>query len=204
MVAEVQGVGNADGAATLHTRSLRYGKLRNGVFVDVAAGSGRGVGVVRSKRQVFTVDTTKNGGGEVDVALGVNGFVWVSRHVDPETDAKEKEKGGVGKTKPGGSGSRVGMSISNLDELVSNEIYSSQNDEIDARTRTEIARLCACITLLAEAGVKVDEDTVVRAYHAAVEDEMEMMVHEGGEADADPETKSLWKRRVVRAVVGGG
>ncbi len=79
LVAEVQGVSNSDGVATLHTRSLRYGKLRNGVFVRVM-GEGRGVGVVRGRRQVFTLSSTSAAGmegGEVDVALGVNGL-WVA------------------------------------------------------------------------------------------------------------------------------
>lgn len=207
LVAEVQGVGNSDGVATLHTRSLRYGKLRNGVFVRVM-GEGRGVGVVRGRRQVFTVATAA-GAGEVDVALGVNGYCWVSRHVDPEADALEKEK--AAKAKTGGPASRVGMSISNLDELVSNEIYSSQNDEIDYSTRKEIARLCTCITLLADAALKIDEDTVIKAYRAAVEAEMEMemMVDDGEEDGENPaggrvDRKSELKKRIVQAVVGGG
>lgn len=207
LVAEVQMVGNADGVATLHTRSLRYGKLRNGVFLAVA-GTGKGVGVVRSKRQVFEVDIGTTAAGQevlVDVALGVNGYCWVSRHVDPvdpETgDSKERSVGKVAKT---GRGGAAGMSISNLDELVSNEIYSSQNDEIDARTRTEIARLCGCITLLTEAAVRVDQDTVLRAYRAAVEAEMEMMALDGDDARAEMQTTT--KKRVVQAAVlaGGG
>jgi exosome complex component RRP4 len=161
------------------------------------------VGVVRGKRQVFTVDTKAMGGvaggGEVDVALGVNGYCWVSRHVDPEANLAEKEKV-AGKGRVGGP--RGNMSISNLDELVSNQIYSSQNDEIDARTRTEIARLCGCITLLSDASVKVDEETVVRAYRAAVAAEMEMMVDEG--EDVGVEMKNQLKKRIVQAVVGGG
>ncbi|KAK0742862.1 hypothetical protein B0T18DRAFT_413911 [Schizothecium vesticola] len=39
LVAEVQQL-FADGGAVLHTRSLKYGKLRNGVFVAVPGGSG--------------------------------------------------------------------------------------------------------------------------------------------------------------------
>ncbi|KAL8721940.1 MAG: hypothetical protein Q9225_001496, partial [Loekoesia sp. 1 TL-2023] len=72
LVAEVQSV-YQDGAASLHTRSLRYGKLRNGVFMRVSGtGGGGGGGVVRSRRQVWTVSTAHRG-GEVDVVLGVNG-----------------------------------------------------------------------------------------------------------------------------------
>src|SRR5438034_4263046 len=87
VVAEVQSV-HQDGTASLHTRSLKYGKLRNGVFLAVAgmggggAGTagGSGSGVVRSRRQVWTINAA-NGGGEIDVILGVNGYIWISKHV---------------------------------------------------------------------------------------------------------------------------
>ena len=75
MVAEVQGL-FGDGSAGLHTRSVRYGKLRNGMLVRA-----RGVG--RGRRQVWTVGMG-GGGGEVDVVAGVNGWVWVCKHVGGE------------------------------------------------------------------------------------------------------------------------
>jgi len=84
VVAEVQSLFQ-DGGAALHTRSLKYGKLRNGLFLAVA-GAGGGGGVVRARRQVWTV-RTGNGGGDVDVVLGVNGYVWIAKRV---------EDGGVG------------------------------------------------------------------------------------------------------------
>ena len=160
LVAEVQQIGSQDGAATLHTRSLKYGKLRNGVFLAVA-GSGGGGGVVRSRRQVWTMNTA-HGGGEVDVAMGVNGYIWLSKHVDAAIANAEHSRGGM-------------ISISNLDEAVSSLIYSSQNDEIRAATRREIARLAECIRILADSGVKVDEETVMKAYEARLDEEVEAM-----------------------------
>lgn len=157
LVAEVQQIGSQDGAATLHTRSLKYGKLRNGVFLAVSGSSG--AGVVRSRRQVWTVQA-QNGGGEVDIALGVNGYIWLSKHAEPVGD--------------GGEGRKAGISISNLDEAVSSTIYSSQNDEIPEQTRGEIARLAGCIKVLAQEGVKVDEDTVMKAYEASLDADVEM------------------------------
>ena len=149
LVAEVQAV-HQDGSASLHTRSLKYGKLRNGVFLSVS-GVGGGGGVVRSRRHVWTVSTA-NGGGEVDVVLGVNGYIWIAKH-SRETATPNS----------------VSVSIARLEETVSNSIYSSQNDEIGAATRREIARLSGCITALVENGVRVDEDMVTRAYEASVE-----------------------------------
>ncbi|PNS18084.1 Exosome complex component rrp4 [Sphaceloma murrayae] len=74
LVAEVQTL-FGDGSAGLHTRSLRYGKLRNGGFVDVGGRrKGTGGGVVRARRHVFELQTRR---GEVRVVVGVNGFVHV-------------------------------------------------------------------------------------------------------------------------------
>lgn len=158
LVAEVQQL-FADGGAVLHTRSLKYGKLRNGVFVAVPGGSG--AGVVRSRRQVWTMEAGE-GGGEVDVVLGVNGYVWIAKHVKPKVAAEE---GGVG--------------ITNMEEVVSATMYSSQNDGIARETVREIARLRGVVTALFENGLRVDEDMVMRGYKEALE--MALMSGDGPE-----------------------
>lgn len=149
LVAEVQQL-YADGAAVLHTRSLKYGKLRNGVFVAVS-GMGGGGGVVRSRRQVWTLDSANNG-GQIDVVLGVNGYVWISKHV--ETPEAEKT---------------ASVGITNMEESVSATMYSSQNDRIEVDTMREIARLRGVVTALVENGLRVDEEMVMKGYHEAVE-----------------------------------
>ncbi|PYH90557.1 hypothetical protein BO71DRAFT_361212 [Aspergillus ellipticus CBS 707.79] len=182
VVAEVQTV-HSDGGASLHTRSLKYGKLRNGVFLAVTgtggsgasrsavkgavgagstaagAGSAAGVGgVARSRRQIWTV-TTANGGGDVDVVLGVNGYIWISKHTD-----------GTGAA----SSTTENVSITRMEEMVSSSIYSSQNDEIPPQTRREIARLAQCIRVLVNGGVRVDEETVMGAYEASLQVDLEV------------------------------
>ncbi|KAM4065621.1 exosome complex component rrp4 [Hirsutella rhossiliensis] len=152
VVAEVQQL-HQDGAASLHTRSLRYGKLRNGLFVCVS-GTGGGGGVVRSKRQVWTADAA-NGAGKIDVLLGVNGYIWVSKHVEPDAAAATAADASPG--------------INRLEESVSSRAYSSQNDHIDVATMREIARFRSVILALVENGLRVDEHTVTRAYDEAVE-----------------------------------
>ncbi|PNP54873.1 hypothetical protein THARTR1_04562 [Trichoderma harzianum] len=147
LVAEVQQL-HQDGAASLHTRSLKYGKLRNGVFVAVG-GTGGGGGVVRSKRQLWTMETS-NGGSKIDVLLGVNGYIWISKHIESDVAAEA-------------------AGINRMEESVSSQIYSSQNNHIDVPTMREIARCRSVILALVENGVKVDEDTVTRGYHEAVE-----------------------------------
>ncbi|KAF2719657.1 hypothetical protein K431DRAFT_304949 [Polychaeton citri CBS 116435] len=162
IVAEVQSLFQ-DGSASLHTRSLKYGKLRNGYFLSVI-GQGGGAGVVRSKRQIFTLQTARRSGGELQITLGVNGYIWIAKHAE---DAEmEKEVG-----------------INRLEEQASSAMYSSQNDDIGPDTRREIARVAGCIRALMQGGVKVDEETVRRAYDACVElDEVEGEVqYLGGE-----------------------
>ncbi|KAK9253983.1 hypothetical protein V1507DRAFT_456887 [Lipomyces tetrasporus] len=66
--AEVQAV-FTDGAASLHTRSLNYGKLRNGYFFTIPSSL-----VVRSKYHTFDLP------GGVDLVLGVNGYIWLRKH----------------------------------------------------------------------------------------------------------------------------
>ncbi|KAF6218378.1 hypothetical protein HO133_005725 [Letharia lupina] len=158
LVAEVQSV-YQDGAASLHTRSLKYGKLRNGVFLSVSGTGGGGGGVVRSRRQVWTVQTA-NGGGEVDVVLGVNGYIWICKHVGGELVEGK-----------GGRHAGAGMGVNNLEEKVGEGMYENRNESIGEETRWEIARLSGCVRALVEGGCRVDEEMVMRAYEASVEDE---------------------------------
>lgn len=187
VVAEVQNV-HSDGSASLHTRSLKYGKLRNGVFLAVAgtggsgassssvkggvgagsAGAGSG-GVVRSRRQIWTVNAA-NGGGDIDVVLGVNGYIWISKHAEGEAAA---------------SSTTESVSITRMEEMVSSSIYSSQNDDIPPATRREIARLAQCIRVLVIGGVRVDEDTVTRAYEASLQVDLEIGVDEDDDERAE-------------------
>ena len=157
LVAEVQSIFQ-DGAASLHTRSLKYGKLRNGVFLAVS-GTGGGGGVVRARRQVWTVKTG-HGGGDVDVILGVNGYIWISKHINEEDSQ---------------------VSITKLEESTNGTVYSSQNDEISVATRLEIARLAGCIRALVESRVRVDEETVMRSYEASLEVDEDAMEDNSGE-----------------------
>jgi len=144
LVAEVQSL-HQDGSASLHTRSLKYGKLRNGVFMSVS-GMGGGGGVVRAKRQVWTINTA-GGGGKVDIILGVNGYIWISKHIEVAGDD---------------------TAITRIEEKISSTVYSSQNDDISTETRIEIARVRSVIQLLVQEGLKVDEEMISKGYEAAV------------------------------------
>lgn len=166
LVAEVQQI-YPDGGAVLHTRSLKYGKLRNGAFLAVT-GTGGGAGVVRSRRQVWTMDVGSlgnEGAAKVDVVLGVNGYVWISKHVEDQSLA--------------GAAGGVSVAITNMEESVSQAVYSSQNDTIEVEVMREISRIRGVITTLVENGLRVDEDMVIKGYSEAVE--MARLSQEGEE-----------------------
>lgn len=144
---------------------------------------GNGGGVVRSRRQVWTV-STGNGGGEVDVVLGVNGCIWICAH-GSSSSSEGAERGKQ-------------VSITRIEESVTSSAYSSRNDEIKAETRREIARLAGCVRSLVEGGVRVDEEMVMRAY----EESLDIDVGENGD-DRDIDYLGDGKgRRVVQAALG--
>jgi len=112
LVAEVQAF-VADGAMSLHTRSLKYGKLRNGQLVSVPP-----VLIRRLKSHFCSLPSG------VDLILGLNGYIWISKHVrDYEMEGEEG--------------------------FDSEAVYSNQNDDIDDATRTAIARVSNIIRVLA-------------------------------------------------------
>ncbi|KAF2125686.1 hypothetical protein P153DRAFT_378539 [Dothidotthia symphoricarpi CBS 119687] len=154
LVAEVQSL-HQDNTASLHTRSLKYGKLRNGLFTSLS-GAGGGIlsrkgGVVRSRRQVFTLNTAA---GEIDVVLGVNGYIFISKRTAPDTSGTD-------------------MGLNRLEEAVSETLYSSQNDDIEPAVMREITRVSTLIRGLVACGAKVDEDMIVKVYEGAIELEAE-------------------------------
>lgn len=160
VVAEVQSI-HQDGSASLHTRSLKYGKLRNGVFLAVtgtggsgsSGGGGGGGGVVRARRQVWTVETAHSG-GEVDIVLGINGYIWICAHTTSFSSSINHP---------------LEDSAATAAAPPSSAIYSRKNDYISPETRREITRLVGCVRALVQGGVRVDEDTVMKAYEVSLD-----------------------------------
>ncbi|KAI0721003.1 exosome complex exonuclease rrp4 [Cerioporus squamosus] len=134
LVAEVQAF-FADGAMSLHTRSLRYGKLRNGQLVTVPP-----ILIRRLKSHFVSLPCG------VDLILGLNGYIWVSKHVK-ESD-QEGEEG-----------------------FDAEAVYSNKNDEIDDATRAAIARVSNIIKVLASHFVPLTDAVLLEAYEWAVDQE---------------------------------
>ncbi|KAH9987158.1 hypothetical protein BJV74DRAFT_506717 [Russula compacta] len=132
LVAEVQAF-FADGAMSLHTRSLKYGKLRNGQLVSVPP-----ILIRRLKSHFCSLPSG------VDLILGLNGYIWISKHV--KDNEREGEEG-----------------------FDAEAVYSNQNDEIDDATRIDIARISNIIRVLASRSVPITDAIVLKAYEWAIE-----------------------------------
>ncbi|KAJ7754563.1 exosome complex exonuclease rrp4 [Mycena metata] len=134
LVAEVQAF-FSDGAMSLHTRSLKYGKLRNGQLVTIPP-----LLVRRLKSHFLTLPCG------VDLILGLNGYIWVSKHV------KESEQEGE-------------------EGFDAEAVYSNRNDFIDDSTRTAISRVANIIRVLASHFVPLTDTLLLEAYEWTVEND---------------------------------
>ncbi|KAF8074713.1 exosome complex exonuclease rrp4 [Lyophyllum atratum] len=134
LVAEVQAF-FSDGAMSLHTRSLKYGKLRNGQLVTIPP-----ILVRRLKSHFIALPCG------VDLILGLNGYIWVSKHVK-EGD-EEGEEG-----------------------FDAEAVYSNQNDRIDESTRIAISRVTNIIRVLASHFVPLTDTLLLEAYEWTVDQE---------------------------------
>ncbi|KAF8310083.1 hypothetical protein DL93DRAFT_2062391 [Clavulina sp. PMI_390] len=137
LVAEVQSL-FADGAPSLHTRSLKFGKLRNGQLVSVSSTLIR-----RLKSHFFSMPCG------VDVILGMNGYIWVSKHVQQNMQVGEEGFDAEG-------------------------VYSNVNDPIDSATHTAIARVSALILSLARSSIPLTDTLLNDAYDWTVEQNVEV------------------------------
>lgn len=125
LVAEVQSF-YSDGAMGLHTRGFKVCKLRNGSFVAVPPAL-----VQRCKSQFHTLPCG------VDVILGLNGYIWVSKKL---------------------------QNLATEGEVDAQVMYSAQNDPILPEERQTIARVCNVISALARQYMHINDTVIVYAY----------------------------------------
>ncbi|KAG8801784.1 exosome non-catalytic core subunit rrp4 [Serendipita sp. 399] len=148
LVAEVQAF-FADGAMSLHTRSLRYGKLRNGQLVTVPP-----ITIRRLKSHFCALDCG------VDVILGVNGYVWVCKHVQENHQVGEEG-------------------------FNAESVYSNRNDHIDASTRLAIVRVSNTLKVMSQYYVPITDAALNYAYSWIMDNGLEaknVLKHDVAEA----------------------
>ncbi|KAF5389128.1 hypothetical protein D9757_004883 [Collybiopsis confluens] len=134
LVAEVQSF-FGDGSMSLHTRSLSYGKLRNGQLATVPP-----ILIRRLKSHFISLPCG------VDLILGLNGYIWVNKHV--KQNEREGEEG-----------------------FDAEAVYSSRNDEIDESTRAAISRVTNLITVLVSHSIPLTDTILLDAYDWSLEQE---------------------------------
>lgn len=202
LVAEVQSI-LGEGTMSLHTRSLKYGKvrsfnwytlslhqadaitacmypehqLRNGRLVTVPSSL-----IVRLKSHFHSLPFG------VDLILGMNGLIWVST---PSSISVSSAANGA---------SDPTMEDERGEASASMAIYSSTNDPIAPETAYIIDRVVKCIEILAEGMISISDASVVAAYQACAEvarqlDDTEQM---GVEDDVD---LAVLDRREVRDAI---
>lgn len=159
---EVQSLFN-DGAASLHTRSLKYGKLRNGMFIKVPARL-----VVRTKNHQHDLP------GGVSVIIGVNGYCWVYKTkvgVSNGPNAANASSAMESLLASTASGYSVGMgsiSITRLEEESSWDIYSDKNDPISDNLKETMSRYRNCLKILSFCDTAISAARLVKAYEISL------------------------------------
>ncbi|EGV63503.1 hypothetical protein CANTEDRAFT_114297 [Yamadazyma tenuis ATCC 10573] len=160
--AEVQSV-FSNGSASLHTRSLKYGKLRNGIFLTVPSRL-----VVKSKNHTHKLS------GDVSVILGINGFIWLSKTSTSNfTNNESNIAGNRVQSAIDGQGSYnpgVGsVSITRLEEESSWEIYSDKNEFIPTTVRDTITRYYNVIRALSYGELGITDQRITMGYQASLQ-----------------------------------
>lgn len=163
--AEVQTVFN-NGMASLHTRSLKYGKLRNGIFLRVPSSL-----IVKAKNHSYDLP------GGVSAIVGVNGFIWlyktsIKRGAALNTSSTANivqasvDASATGSSYVPGQGL---VAITRLEEESSWEIYSDKNDpDISHSVRSNITRYHNVLKALSAGELGITEQRIVMGYEASL------------------------------------
>lgn len=174
--AEVQTVfGN--GMASLHTRSLKYGKLRNGIFLQVPLSL-----IIKLKNHAFDLP------GNVLVILGSNGYVWLYK--TSRGDQRQQHQV-ADKILGEGKGGKFAPLITRLEDESSWEIYSDVNDDIPSLVRQNISRYFNVIRALAECELGITELRITMGYEA-------LMAHEDVGALNEREAMETLCQEIIR------
>lgn len=159
--AEVQSI-FSNGAASLHTRSLKYGKLRNGIFLKVPSSL-----IIKQKNHSYNLP------GNISMILGVNGHIWLSKtpteQVASKANASTNKAQASFDTKGSYNVGQGSVSITRLEEESSWEIYSDKNDaDISESIRNTITRYYNVIQALSARELGITEQRIRMGYEASM------------------------------------
>ena len=126
----------ADGSIHLHTRTVRYGKLENGVYIQVSSFLIR-----RSKQHYLRLPIG------LDVILGCNGGIWISRTLNVDIDNITTST--IGTDGHNTMMARVNDDVSNIDIDQADALSKAkERHKLEATLpdeRLKIARVRGCI-----------------------------------------------------------
>ena len=134
LVAEVQMMFH-DNSSALHTRSLRYGKLKNGVLVTASPS------LIQRLKSHFVHLKDDEISLNLDLIIGLNGYIWIAKHFPYNQPSNSSGPATNAEQQRGLAGSGVGMDI--------DATYSDQNDaDLSIELRRQIQRVAKCIHIL--------------------------------------------------------
>ncbi|KAK0548249.1 Exosome complex component rrp4 [Tilletia horrida] len=168
LVAEVQQVFH-DGGVGLHTRSLRYGKLRNGALARVQPAL-----VQRLKSHFVAVEGTA-----IELTIGLNGLIWVAQRSGGGAASAGTGGGSAGngnvKAEDGQAAQRFLSEGSGLGgvgvgrDIDAQGVYSDQNDPIPAASLHTITRILSVLQLLNRHFFPISDASIARAYRLSID-----------------------------------
>ena len=146
--AEIQNINN-EGVVSLHTRSLKYGKLENGQLAIVPA--------YLMKRLPQHYVSLPCG---MDLIFGKNGYIWITRTIPEEW---KRQAGNVDDVTP-------------LAETLQNLKIRHSKTPLTKEERIVSARLNNSIWLLARRGMQISPETVFAVFQKSNELKIEVKV----------------------------
>ncbi|KAF0270565.1 hypothetical protein FOG51_00663 [Hanseniaspora uvarum] len=161
---EVQGVYANRNDVHLHTRSLNYGKLRNGALVKVK------MGLIQRKK----THTHFFNNNSIKIILGCNCFIWISHEKPNQVNNNDKTQ------------QNVKSDITRIEQDTSFEIYSDVNDpNIDIKKRILISKYIIIIKILAFNNLVITEQRISALYDM-------LLSYKSGEGMETIENESLY------------
>lgn len=149
----------ADGSLSLHARSLKYGKLENGVLVCVSPGL-----VKRTKQHFLTLKECN-----VDLILGLNGCIWLTETISSLSAE------GLGQLSIGPDGQMLDIETTAdaIQEGIAESIEKlkaiAASRSIGNEARSRIARVKNSLLFLSHRHVPIDPESIMAIYSASLE-----------------------------------
>lgn len=148
-----------DGSVSLHTRSLRAGKLklRNGTLVQLPSPAM----MPRFKSHFISLPCG------VDIVAGLNGRLWVYASLQTPSSANDAAAAATG----GAADNEVADAEA---------LYAGKNDDLPIDKRAAVARMAACLQILAENKMLVTEARMALTWEASLEGDGDAMDDDSG------------------------